>query len=1006
MVKSNGRQGNNGKARQGNNKANGSNPLKKLRGECEELGSNVFVVNHTRQADIMIKTFESITNYVQRTYTNGYDVAFILENDEEYELKQHKPDEFDFLRKVIKYNTQKIKVTAAQARAVVDQVPSTVVAAKQRSQLSMEAIESIKQGTDPYDTEIEIPIESEEWELTEVSRIELTSEIKNYQYRVVKYDDNKHKLWSLIWGQCTMPVRSKLEARKDWNNLRMSKSPLSLKQAIQEIIFDHKDGQYPIASMYDSLKMLFTMKQEEKEGNTAFQKRFKNTKDIVETLFGPLVPNQYVKMVIDTQKIPKDELDEKIHDIQEETMNRLMAYIYLKGASPKKSTELLTDLGNDMAMGVEKYPKTLEEAVDVLHNFTPKANKGKQGGGSQEKSTKGKGSGEDSESGKAFVQDGKKQSNQDIKCFRCGKRGHIAKNCTAPAPVKQTTNTQVGEASGGASAGVNLHVQAVLSAYDQADDLSDKLLLDNQSTCHIWCRLDLLQNVHPAGRAMNLTTNAGVIEITTVGDIPNFGTVWCDERCITNIISQGQLVQSEKFSLTLSDDATKYTLVNEETGKVTTFTLAPSGLYEAPVVYQVPRETPEAVSHEKGTKHRSVTLVNTVQENKKNYTKRQVKRAEVARALYHTIGCPSEKDFRHIIQTKQISNCPVVLEDVKIFETIYGPDVYALKGKTTQTKSEVVVSDNIEVPQELVEAHKGIKLCADIFFINKVGMLVTISKSIKYGTAYYVKDKTKETLMTALDATFSKYNSSGFEIVEFHADNDFNCIKTELQKNQMEVNICAANEHQPDIERYIRLVKERFRAMYHQLPFKMWTRLMIIRGADWVIKMLNAFPPSGGLSPIYSPLAIIEGKSIDFKKHCSIPFGSYVQALDPTTNTPAERTKDGILLRVLSTQQGGYEMMDLKTGKPFTRKANEVTALPMPPHVIARVQALAKGDGFKPKNTPIMSVYAALTTGVDDEDSADSDAEYLTPDVDDQSDSDTDSEDEPPQLLKRDSNNH
>ena len=60
---------------------------------------------------------------------------------------------------------------------------------------------------------------------------------------------------------------------------------------------------------------------------------------------------------------------------------------------------------------------------------------------------------------------------------------------------------------------------------------------------------------------------------------------------------------------------------------------------------------------------------------------------------------------------------------------------------------------------------------------------------------------------------------------------------------------------------------------------------------------------------------------VDYTKHCKIPFGIYVQAIHETnpTNTMAPHTLDAIYLRALDTVQGGYELMNLKTGKPFTR---------------------------------------------------------------------------------------
>ena len=146
------------------------------------------------------------------------------------------------------------------------------------------------------------------------------------------------------------------------------------------------------------------------------------------------------------------------------------------------------------------------------------------------------------------------------------------------------------------------------------------------------------------------------------------------------------------------------------------------------------------------------------------HTKRQQDRPERARALHHAIGHPSVRDFKHIIQTNQIKNCPVTMDDIKTWLNICGKDVCALKGKTTRPKPNAAVNDYVEVPAELIEAHKGIELCADILYIDGVTFLTTISKNLHFITIRYIPNRTKGALLEAFDKTFVLYNKAGFEI--------------------------------------------------------------------------------------------------------------------------------------------------------------------------------------------------------------------------------------------------
>ena len=60
-----------------------------------------------------------------------------------------------------------------------------------------------------------------------------------------------------------------------------------------------------------------------------------------------------------------------------------------------------------------------------------------------------------------------------------------------------------------------------------------------------------------------------------------------------------------------------------------------------------------------------------------------------------------------------IRNNPVTLEDIKISENIFGPDIGALKGKTIQQKAETIINDYIEIPSELVTKHENVTLFMD-----------------------------------------------------------------------------------------------------------------------------------------------------------------------------------------------------------------------------------------------------------------------------------------------------
>jgi hypothetical protein len=111
-------------------------------------------------------------------------------------------------------------------------------------------------------------------------------------------------------------------------------------------------------------------------------------------------------------------------------------------------------------------------------------------------------------------------------------------------------------------------------------------------------------------------------------------------------------------------------------------------------------------------------------------------------------------------------------------------------------------------------------------------------------------------------------------------------------------------------------------------------------------KKLNFFPPKGGVSQFYSPQMILHQKALDYQKHCSIPFGSYVQAhTEPEPrNSQLPRTLDCIYLRYTDNEQGGHTLLDLRSGRLITRR--NITAIPITQRVIDMVHKMAENKGI------------------------------------------------------------
>jgi hypothetical protein len=335
-------------------------------------------------------------------------------------------------------------------------------------------------------------------------------------------------------------------------------------------------------------------------------------------------------------------------------------------------------------------------------------------------------------------------------------------------------------------------------------------------------------------------------------------------------------------------------------------------------------------------------FVNTVSENKEGFTKRQIKGVELARPLYNTLSYPSMKDFKWVIRSNQIKDFPVTVQGIYMDLKIWGNNIAALKGKTTQSKTIMVDRDYVKVPLELMKVHKEVFLTTDIFFVNKNTFFLTLICNITFTAVNHLMDHTVPQIFKAFKDIYQYYLQHGFHTTVVNADGEFAPLKPFIESipGVPVVNLSSANEHVPKIERHIRVVKEHCWATRHSLPFEQIPKIMAVHIVLNVVKLLNFFPTKGGLSETLSPKTIISGETLDYKKHLSLQIRQYCQVHeeDNSRNSQLARTKGAISLGPSGNLQGGFKFIALNTGKKIVRRSWDV--IPMPNVVIARVNAL------------------------------------------------------------------
>jgi hypothetical protein len=213
-----------------------------------------------------------------------------------------------------------------------------------------------------------------------------------------------------------------------------------------------------------------------------------------------------------------------------------------------------------------------------------------------------------------------------------------------------------------------------------------------------------------------------------------------------------------------------------------------------------------------------VLHVQTVRGNYEGHTKRDVLQAKESRRAQAMIGDPSKGDFEGMVSGKLIKNCPITTTNITNACNIFGPDLASIQGKTVQWTPAPVVADYVAIPCLLVEQNGIVTMAADVFFVDGMAFLITLSRWIKFIFVEHVPVWTAISLSKHITRVLQVYEHAGFRVRMILMDGEFEKVQDLIP--HVECNTTAAKEHVSKAERTIRTIKERTWGLHATLPFQ------------------------------------------------------------------------------------------------------------------------------------------------------------------------------------------
>jgi hypothetical protein len=726
--------------------------------------------------------------------------------------------------------------------------------------------------------------------------------------QVAKYGDFRAGLYNTVWKQCTEALQAKIESHSGFE--RANRNGIALLCIIKQLMHTFETDRQDLFVELDKIKKdYYTFQQGQYMTLQQYYVMFLNQVEIIKQVGITITDNAALTAIAVHNNCPNDTPN---NDDHEEAFQRTIAIRFIMGANKRYGDKYRAHLHNSRLENNNVYPRTLNDAYGIMQRRAEEL-----GGFLHEND------------GVAFVNDGSPRTqattnNKDhITCYNCGQKGHYSNKCTSPqvqvTPPTQNPQVQHNE--------TNMCMEGITDECTMSQSKSRIpnrwILLDNQSTTDLFCNKELLTNIRKSESRMNIHCNAGTRSTDMIGELEGYGTVWYDPKAIANILSLKRVRHKYTVKYVEDGEGGAAFVVTKNDGESFRFVESESGL------------------HYLDTEGKMGTiLVNTVADNKSSYTNEDYLRAVRARDLQIKIGRPSTRDFVRIVTHNLLPNCPVTKKDIMAAEYILGPDVGSLKGKTTRKAPHKVRRVVEPLPTSIMSCYRNVTICADIMFVNKIPIFLTISRNIRFITVEALPNRTKVNMVKALKSVITIYRRAGFNVMTALMDGEFEHMRGDIAELGVVLNEAARDEHVGEAERCISTVKERMRATYNMLPFHRMPPRMIIEMAKSSAFWLNAFPHINGVSQTMSPRAIISGQAVDFNRHCKYEFGQYVQTHEQHDNSMVPRTIGALATRPTGNTQGNYYFISLSTGQIINR--SHATPLPMPDDVIQRVNAMAR----------------------------------------------------------------
>jgi hypothetical protein len=362
-------------------------------------------------------------------------------------------------------------------------------------------------------------------------------EIDEYVRRKAKLTANYEKLYSLILGQCTEHMVSKLESLDDFKEIERALDVIKLMKAIKGVSYQFEGQKYEDEALHQAMKRFYLFNQHREMTNAKFLETFQTLVSVITECGGEIGhhPRGILRALKEKGGGVSSATPKEFDESKAMAKERYLAVSTLSVCDDSRYNRLNGEIENDYTKGSNHYPKTATEAYNLIVNYRQSKPAGRIYNNSE---------------GVAFVKvDANRQPRErqfrdieKVNCYNCNKKEHYSDDFPYKQPEREKEKEKEKEKENEKQKHTKEGMTATVMAeetfayrYDNWEEFNFHqsnhkvnpawILIDNFSTTDIICNKKLLTNIRPSHTTLKIHCNAGTKEVNQVGTLKNYGTV-------------------------------------------------------------------------------------------------------------------------------------------------------------------------------------------------------------------------------------------------------------------------------------------------------------------------------------------------------------------------------------------------------------------------------------------------------------------------------------------------